>query len=302
LSTEGTSTRKLTAIMFIDMVGYTAMMQKDEPKTQGLVKRQRELIKPLVVKHSGEVLRYVGDGTLCTFRSAIEAVNCALDIQKALKEEDELNLRIGIHIGDIVFEGDDIYGDGVNVASRIEPLAEPGGICVSHQVYENIKNQPGIEVNFLGEKALKNVDHPTKIYSLIGEGLPISKPFTAELVSETVGTKTPLKKLLQWAMGAAVLLILFFAKGWFTGESSIPEVAADENSLAIMFIENMMNPSDSERHAEMIKELLITDLSQSHDLRIIGGQRLYDIAKRNRKGEDAPYLWRYVVHRFDDLF
>ncbi|MCH8305314.1 MAG: adenylate/guanylate cyclase domain-containing protein, partial [Candidatus Marinimicrobia bacterium] len=119
MTSNNTQIRKLTAIMFIDMVGYTAMMQKDERKTQDLVKRQRELIKPLVVKHSGEVLRYIGDGTLCTFRSAIEAVNCAVEIQKALKEEDELNFRIGLHIGDIVFEGDDIYGDGVNVASRI---------------------------------------------------------------------------------------------------------------------------------------------------------------------------------------
>ncbi|TFB12617.1 tetratricopeptide repeat protein [Candidatus Marinimicrobia bacterium MT.SAG.4] len=293
---DSTSIRKLTAIMFIDMVGYTAMMQKDERRTQDLVKRQRELIKPSVVKHSGEVLRYTGDGTLCTFRSAIEAVNCAVDIQKALRDEDELNLRIGIHVGDIVFEGDDIYGDGVNVASRIEPLAEPGGVCISERVYDDIKNQPDMEAEYLGEKELKNVSHLTKIYCLIGKGLSVSRPFRAEpeapvaapeLVSERVETKSPMKKLLQWAMGAAVLLILFFAKGWFTGESSIPEVAADENSLAVMFIENMMDPSDSERHAEMIKELLITDLSQSHDLRIIGGQRLYDIAKRTRKGEDV---------------
>ena len=123
--------RKLAAIMFTDIVGYTAMMQKDERKTQDLVEQQRELIKPLVVKHNGEVLRYMGDGTLCTFRSAIEAVNSAVEIQKALIDEDKLNLRIGIHIGDIVFEGDDIYGDGVNIASRIEPLSEPGGICIS---------------------------------------------------------------------------------------------------------------------------------------------------------------------------
>ena len=160
--------RKLTAIMFIDMVGYTAMMQKDERRTQDLVKRQRELIKHLVVKHIGEVLRYIGDGTLCTFRSAIEAVNCAVEIQKALKD-DELNLRIGIHIGDIVFEGDDIYGDGVNIASRIEPLAEPGGVCISERVYDDIRNQSELEAHLLGEKVLKNVARPIKIYSLILE-------------------------------------------------------------------------------------------------------------------------------------
>jgi len=239
LDKDTTPTRKLTAIMFIDMVGYTAMMQKDERKTQDLVEQQREIIKPVVVKHSGEVLRYIGDGTLCIFRSAIEAVSCALVIQKALKVQEKITLRIGIHIGDIVFEGDEVYGDGVNVASRIEPLAEPGGICVSHQVYENIKNQPGIEANYLGERILKNVDHPTKIYCLTAEGLPVSNPFTSEpeapvaapeLVSEMVETKSPLKRILPWAISAAVLLILFFAKGWFSGESSITEATANEKA------------------------------------------------------------------------
>ncbi|MCH8306100.1 MAG: tetratricopeptide repeat protein [Candidatus Marinimicrobia bacterium] len=237
----------------------------------------------MVEKHNGKVLQYTGDGTLCTFGSAIEAVNCAVEIQKALKNEAEINLRIGIHVGDIVFEGDNIYGDGVNVASRIEPLAEPGGVCVSNQVYENIKNHPAIEANYLGEKTLKNVDHPTKIYCLIGEGLPISKPFTAELVSETVETKTPLKKLLPWTIGIAVLLIFFFAKGWFAGESSITEVRADENSLAVVYFENLAEPEDSQRHAEMVKELLTIDLSQAQGMRVISSQRLYDIAKQQRR-------------------
>ena len=143
-------------------------MQKNEPKARELIEKQRDIIKPLVYKHSGKVLQYTGDGTLCTFGSAIEAVNCAVEIQKALKEEDELNLRIGIHVGDIVFEGDDIYGDGVNVASRIEPLAEPGGICVSGQVYDNIKNQPSIKTTSLGSKELKNVERAVEVFALVG--------------------------------------------------------------------------------------------------------------------------------------
>ena len=285
--------RKLAAIMFTDMVGYTALMQSDEPKARELIERQREILTPFVKKHDGEVLQYVGDGTFCTFNSAIEAVNCAVEIQGALLDEKEIKLRIGIHVGDVVAKGEEVYGDGVNVASRLEPLAKPGGVCISGRVYDDIRNQPDIDTTFLGEKVLKNVDHPIKIYCLTGEGLKAAMPFEDEEkavieskeVDESI-SKPASKKMLSWAAGAAVLLILFFAKGWFSGESSITEVTADENSLAIMFIENMMDPSDSERHAEMIKELLITDLSQSHDLRIIGGQRLYDIAKRNRKGED----------------
>ena len=173
--------RKLTAIMFTDMVGFTAMMQRDEPKTQKLVVKQRDIIKPLVEKHNGKVLQYTGDGTLCTFGSAIAAVNCAVEIQKALTNEAELKIRIGIHIGDIVFEGDDIYGDGVNVASRIEPLAEPGGICVSGQVYDNIKNQPGLEATSLGSKELKNVERAVEVFALVVEGLPAIKETGARM-------------------------------------------------------------------------------------------------------------------------
>ena len=109
--------RKLSAIMFTDMVGYTAMMQAKEAKARELIERHRELMKPLVEKHGGKILQYVGDGTFITFDSAIEAVNSALEIQKELKSDPDVNLRIGIHVGDVVVEGDEVYGDGVNVAS-----------------------------------------------------------------------------------------------------------------------------------------------------------------------------------------
>jgi len=286
--------RKLAAIMFTDMVGYTALMQKAEMKARELVQNHREIIKPLIEKHAGEVIQYVGDGTFSTFGSAIEAVNCAIEIQRSLKDNEELSLRIGIHVGDVVVEGDEVYGDGVNVTSRLEPLAEPGGVCISERVYDDIKNQLDMETAFLGEKSLKNVDHPIKIYSLIGEGLKTAKPFdenqktdvvSKESVLEELKTKPASKKLLPWIVGVAVVLILFFARGWFTGESSITEVTADENSLAVLFIENMTDPADTDRSAEMIRMLLSTDLAQSHSLRIIGSQRLYDIAKQERKGE-----------------
>jgi len=159
--------RKLAAIMFTDMVGYTALMQDDEPKARKLIQRHREMMKPLIEKHSGEIIQYVGDGTFCRFDSAIEAVNTALEIQKVLEMEPDINLRIGIHVGDVVIEGDEVYGDGVNVASRLEPLAEPGGICISARVRDDIKNQPGLSLKSLGKKNLKNVEQPINIYSII---------------------------------------------------------------------------------------------------------------------------------------
>ena len=140
--------RKLAAIMFTDMVGYTALMQKDESTARELIEMQRALMKPYVKKHGGEIIQFVGDGTFCRFDSAIEAVNAALEIQKVMEVEPELNLRIGIHVGDVVVEGDEVYGDGVNVASRIEPLGEPGGVCISGRVYDDIRNQESIRMEF----------------------------------------------------------------------------------------------------------------------------------------------------------
>ena len=131
--------RKLAAIMFTDMVGYTSLMQENESKARELIEMQRGLLAPYVKKHGGEIIQFVGDGTFCRFDSAIEAVKSALEIQKVLEIEPKINLRIGIHVGDVVVKGDEVYGDGVNVASRIEPLAKPGGVCISERVYDDIR-------------------------------------------------------------------------------------------------------------------------------------------------------------------
>jgi len=281
------SKRKLAAIMFTDMVGYTALMQEDEDKARELIQRHRELMKPIIEKYNGEILQYVGDGTFCSFESAIESANCAIEIQKELKTDKEISLRIGIHVGDVVIDGDEVYGDGVNVASRLEPLSAPGGVNISGRVYDDLKNHKDINVESLGEIELKNVKDPMSVYALSGKDLVVSKlpDSTDKAVTEEVLPKPASKKLLPWFAGAVVLLILFFGRGWFAGESSVSEVTADENSLAVLFIENTADPTDADKSAEMIRNLLSTDLAQSHSLRVIGSQRLYDIAKQERKGE-----------------
>lgn len=168
--------RKLIAIMFTDIVGYTALMGKDEALAINLLKRNRKVHKPLIKKHNGEFLKEMGDGILASFTSAVQATECALEIQSSLQDDPELNLRIGIHVGDVIFDEGDIFGEGVNVASRLEPLAEPGGIYVSERVYDDIRNKPDLETVYLGEQSLKNVDHPIKVYALAGGGLPTPSP------------------------------------------------------------------------------------------------------------------------------
>jgi len=180
-----TETRKLAAIMFTDIMGYTALMSKDEQKALAVLEINRDMQTSLAKNYNGEFLKEMGDGTMLCFQSALDAVHCAMEIQKSAIEL-EINLRIGIHLGDIVFKDGDIFGDGVNVAARIEPLAKKGGICVSDEVYKTIHNHSGIYAEYMGEKQLKNVKHLLKIYAISdqeimkAEGIPEIVPKVIE--------------------------------------------------------------------------------------------------------------------------
>ena len=286
--------RKLVAIMFIDMVGYTSLMQSDEEKARNLVQKQRDLLKPLVEKHDGTVLQYVGDGTFCMFNSAIEAVNAAMEIQRSVSSEKDLMLRIGIHIGDVVKDGDEIYGDGVNIASRLEPLAPPGGVCITGEVASSVRNQAGITFKSIGEQYLKNVDHPLEVFALTGKGLVVPELQRVQSSSapsptaETTGQEAPKsKRSLFSGVGAVVAVALIWFIFQLFYNSGVTEVTADENSLAVLVIDNLSEPEDPQKLTEMIKELLITDLSQSKTLRIVGSQRLYDLAKQYGSGDGS---------------
>jgi TolB-like protein/Tfp pilus assembly protein PilF len=165
--------RQLAAIMFTDMVGYTALMQEDEDQAKHNRDRQKIVLEKLIPDYHGLVLQYYGDGTLSVFGSAIEAVECAVEIQKELQQEPKVPIRIGLHVGDIVYADDGIYGDAVNIASRIESLSVPGGILISGKLYDEIKNHPDLPAKYLGEFELKNVKRPCHVFALQKEGLTV---------------------------------------------------------------------------------------------------------------------------------
>lgn len=177
--------RQLAAIMFADMVGYTALMQEDEGQALSQRERQREVLSKLVPQYHGETLQHYGDGSLSLFGSAVEAVECAAAIQRELREEPEVPMRIGVHTGDVVHDGDDIYGDGVNVASRIEALSPPGGVLVSGKVADDIKNHPSLPIASLGKVNLKNVKQPQRIFAIASEGLAV--PTMEEVQGRALG-------------------------------------------------------------------------------------------------------------------
>ncbi|MFC2103253.1 adenylate/guanylate cyclase domain-containing protein [Bacteroidota bacterium] len=158
--------RLLAAIMFTDIVGYTALMQEDEQNAKRIRDRHKSVLEDKIKEHHGTILQYYGDGTLSIFSSGIEAVLCAIEIQKKLLEEPKIPLRIGIHIGDIVQEDEGIYGDGVNIASRIESISVPGAILISDKLHDELLNQPEIKTQNLGKFDLKNVKRPVDIFAV----------------------------------------------------------------------------------------------------------------------------------------
>jgi TolB-like protein/Tfp pilus assembly protein PilF len=160
--------------MFTDMIGYTALGQRNEPLSLVLVEEQRKLIRPILSRHNGREVKTMGDSFLVDFRNALDAVRCAYDIQRATREfnislpaEKRIHLRVGVHLGDVVESPGDISGDAVNVASRIEPLAEDGGVCITRQVYDHVLNKFELPLMSLGPKALKNVSALVEVYKMV---------------------------------------------------------------------------------------------------------------------------------------
>ena len=166
--------RKTRAIMFSDITGYSKIMGEDERAALSLLETHNSLVVPIIGRHSGQVLKFIGDAILSSYESALDAVLCAIDIQKKLREhnaakseKERIMIRIGVHIGDVVIKDGDIFGDGVNIASRIEPLAEPGGICVSQAVYGMVRARAEINMVALGAKSLKNIKGKITIYEVV---------------------------------------------------------------------------------------------------------------------------------------
>ncbi|HEV8286951.1 MAG TPA: adenylate/guanylate cyclase domain-containing protein [Chitinophagaceae bacterium] len=165
--------RQLAAILFADISGYTAVMQENEQLARLKRKRLKDVLDTTVERFNGKILQYYGDGSLNIFNSAIDGVNCAIDIQQELQREPKVDLRIGIHTGDITVEEEAIYGDGVNLASRIESLAVPGSIFISEKVFDEIKNHENFQTSELGYFELKNVKQPVRIFAISNKGIAV---------------------------------------------------------------------------------------------------------------------------------
>jgi adenylate cyclase len=204
LVAEERAQRRLAAILVADVVGYSRLMEEDETGTHSTMReRQASILEPTIAENDGRIIRLMGDGVLVEFASVINAVNCAAEMQKrmtaanaGLPEGRQIILRIGINIGDVIVEGGDLYGDGVNIAARLQALADPGGIYVSRTVFDNVRNKVELQFENLGERTVKNIREPVQLYRVTGivpaEAIPssytgASKPSIAVLPFENLG-------------------------------------------------------------------------------------------------------------------
>src|SRR2546421_1215115 len=210
--------RKLAAIMFTDMVGYSALSQRDEKLAQELLEEHRRLLREIFPRFNGTEIKTIGDAFMVEFGSALEAAQCAIEIQRSgakrdadARAERQIQLRIGIHIGDVIHRENDVYGDGVNIASRIEPLASPGGICLSMDVERQIRNAVETRFEKLAPTELKNISVPMDLFRIVlpwEHGTEARGPAAAGKLQSEVRKSSATSARFPWHEIVVVLLLL----------------------------------------------------------------------------------------------
>jgi adenylate cyclase len=249
-----TQGRRLAAILAADVVGYARLMNEDETGTLARLKRHRaELVDPMIAEHRGRIVKLMGDGALVEFASAVDAVRCAAEIQRAMAKRNAeieprqaIEFRIGVNLGDIIIEGDDIYGEGVNLAARLEGLAQPGGLCISDLVHQLVR--AGIDLAFedLGEQHVKNIAQPVRVW---------------QWTNDARATEPPAGR----------------------AEKVPAPYFADKPSLAVLPFDNLSRDPDQEYFSDGLTEDLITDLSQLSGLFVTARHAVFQY-----KGRPAP--------------
>jgi len=252
----------LAAIMFTDIVGYTAAMAQSESLGMRLRRIHRKVVKSQIRRFGGEWIEETGDETLSCFPSATNAVNCALAIQESLRDGAELTLRIGIHLADVMKQDGRLYGDGVNLAARIRPLAQPGEICISEEVQHSIHNQSNIETRSIGSHDLKNVPRPVPVFVVSGQAAaPRPGAVRAPRVSMAA---------LRWgAIAAVAIAVAVWGLLRWSRDDLVPSEVPD-NSLAVLPFVNMTSDPSQAYFADGMAEELLNTLARFQGLRVVG--------------------------------
>ncbi len=283
--------RRLAAIMFTDTVGFTGLGQRDEALMMRLLREQRSMVRPIFSKHRGREVKTTGDGFLVEFSSAQEAVKCAVEIQSTLKAEngkrsggDKMLVRIGIHLGDVIHTGTDVAGDAVNLASRIEPLAPPGGVCVTRQVYESVVNKVECDFESIGTPELKNVAAPVEVYQVVGYGRMVARQISAESLPKNRIAVLPFVNL------SADRADEFFSDGMT--EEVISSVSKTPGIRVIARTSVMRYKRTDKRIAEIAKELNVGNVLEG-SVRMVGGRVRVSVQLVEASNEEQTWSQEY---------
>ena len=299
--------RKLVAILATDMVGFSRLMEKDEAGTVARQKAHRKrLIDPKIAKHNGRIVKSTGDGLLVEFASAVDAVQCAVEVQRAMSKleadvpkERRIAYRVGVNVGDIIVEDDDIFGDGVNIAARLQMLAEPGGICVSRNVFNQVKNKVELGFADLGPQKVKNIEEPVPTYKVLLDPAAAGQVVPAKRISSPVR---------RWATGAVAAALLIAVAGllWWqpwrptVERASIAKMAhplPKKPSIAVLPFTNMSGDKEQEYFADGITEDIITDLSKISGLFVIARNSTFTYKGKSVKVRQVAQELAFALSR-----
>jgi len=317
--TEERARRKLSGILSADAVGYSRLMEEDETSTIRILQDSKKLMSTLIDQFKGRVVDAPGDNLLAEFSSVVDATECAIKIQKELKtknaerpDDRKMEFRIGVNLGDVVEEADRIYGDGVNIAARIEGLAEPGGICISRTAYDHVKNKLKLGYEYLGEHSVKNIAEPVRVYRVLMD---------PEAVGKVIGEKRFLGRISRRTAMSAIIGLIIVAGGligWniYLQQSKKVEPASldkmafplpEKPSIAVLPFDNMSGDPNQDNLADGVTENIIAGLALVPEMLVISRYSMFTYKEKPVKVQQVSeelgvrYVLEGSVQRSGDL-
>ena len=301
--------RKLAAILHADVVGYSRLMGEDEAGTHQALAELRQAVDPLIAAHGGRIVGTAGDSVLADFSSVVDAINCAVEMQRAVRainepvpQQSRLELRIGVNLGDVIVDGDDIFGDGVNIAVRLEGLARPGTICISHTVYDQVRNKLDLDYRPLGSHRVKNIAQPVRAYAV---GIPAAAPRPSRrrraFFATAAAAALAVVGLVAWAFhaggGRELLGLGSTPKPIEVASLAAPALLANRISVAVLPFKNLSDDPNQEYFSDGITEDVITALGRFSNLLVLAKSASFQFKGRNLSPAEVGRLLgaRYLL-------